>query len=173
VGRNRKFKKAVGALTELTMMLSSRLRPVYMKQLIILFLFFMLSTLAAVGEDLAHEKETGRFWIHGRLSAWNGTPTFRIWVVGTKRILGVTQNPESANSDFPEMPQDLVDVFFAQDSVFGTNIYGDFLVEPLIPDKKGAMRPVRIIAFKKLVVTYGDKLVDAGITLPVVTQSLH
>jgi hypothetical protein len=29
------------------------------------------------------------FNVHGRLSAWNGSPTMRIWRTGTKRILGV------------------------------------------------------------------------------------
>jgi hypothetical protein len=28
-------------------------------------------------------------WIYGRLNAWNGNPTFRIWIVGTSRMLGV------------------------------------------------------------------------------------
>ena len=33
--------------------------------------------------------------VHGRLMAYNGTPTFRIWVVGTKRLLGVHQTQSS------------------------------------------------------------------------------
>ncbi len=37
------------------------------------------------------------FTVHGRLSAWNGAPTMRIWRIGTKRILGVHDGivPES------------------------------------------------------------------------------
>ena len=30
------------------------------------------------------------FTIHGRLRAYNGNPTFRIWPIGTRRIVGVT-----------------------------------------------------------------------------------
>jgi hypothetical protein len=29
------------------------------------------------------------FWVRGRLSAANGNPTFRIWPIGTHRMLGV------------------------------------------------------------------------------------
>lgn len=29
------------------------------------------------------------FSVHGRLSNWNGNPTQRIWIIGTKRVLGV------------------------------------------------------------------------------------
>jgi hypothetical protein len=132
-----------------------------MNRLITIFAFCIFCTLATAEESLAHESENGRFWVHGRLSAWNGTPTFRIWVVGTKRILGVIQDPKSPNSDYPEMPKELMDIFFAQVAIFGTDIYGDFLIEPLAPDEKGAMRPVRVITSKKLVVTYGGKIVEA------------
>lgn len=31
------------------------------------------------------------FKVHGRLSSWNGNPTFRIWPTGTKRMLGVRE----------------------------------------------------------------------------------
>jgi hypothetical protein len=29
--------------------------------------------------------------VHGRLMYYNGTPSFRVWVVGTNRVLGVHQ----------------------------------------------------------------------------------
>src|SRR5438045_754398 len=29
------------------------------------------------------------YWMHGRLSVYNGNPTFRIWQIGTHHILGV------------------------------------------------------------------------------------
>src|SRR5689334_2514264 len=30
------------------------------------------------------------FVVHGRLRAYNGNPTYRIWPAGTRRLLGVT-----------------------------------------------------------------------------------
>ncbi len=103
--------------------------------------------------SLAHEDENGPFWVHGRISPWNGTPTFRIWVVGTKRILGVT------DQDSESIPKSFLDLFLSQTSVFGTKVYADFYVEPLKPDKKGFMRPIRLLKAKKIVVTYDDKVV--------------
>ena len=32
------------------------------------------------------------FEIHGRLSLYNGTPSVRLWPVGTKRLLGVRES---------------------------------------------------------------------------------
>ena len=107
---------------------------------------------------LTHEGENARFWVHGRLSPYNGTPSFRIWIVGTERILGVTDSLDTGQEN-PSMPQALLDVFLAQPDVFGTAIYADFYVEPLRADLKGTMRPIRIVNAKKLVVTYADRIV--------------
>jgi hypothetical protein len=38
------------------------------------------------------------------------------------------------------------------------DIFADFTVEPLAPDKKGHMRPVRIIEVKGLVITKNGKV---------------
>jgi hypothetical protein len=41
------------------------------------------------------------FTVHGRLSVWNGSPTLRIWHIGTNRILGVQDGfppPEEISS---------------------------------------------------------------------------
>ena len=32
------------------------------------------------------------FKVHGRLSNWNGNPTRRIWIIGTKRVLGIRED---------------------------------------------------------------------------------
>lgn len=70
------------------------------------------------------------FKIHGRLSAWNGTPTMRIWRTGTNRILGVHDDimPESLAS---QLNWDL-------------EAYGDYLVCPFSEQKPGAMQSVCI-----------------------------
>jgi hypothetical protein len=69
------------------------------------------------------------FRIHGRLSAWNGSPTMRIWRVGTKRILGV-------HDDDP-LPENL-----AREMDWGVEAWGDFEVCPYTTEKPGAMQTV-------------------------------
>jgi hypothetical protein len=68
------------------------------------------------------------FTIHGRISAWNGTPTYRIWRIGGRRILGV------ANDILPES--------IAANLSWGVEAYGDFLVCPFRRQRPGSMQPV-------------------------------
>jgi len=78
------------------------------------------------------------FQIHGRLAAYNGSPTLRIWHVGTSRILGVHNDilPETIS---PKMDWD-------------TEILGDFLVCPYTRQKEGAMQFVCVESVSKPVV---------------------
>ena len=72
--------------------------------------------------------------VHGRLRAYNGNPTFRIWPVGTKRLLGVTGvHP----GEEPIMPTDL-------DASFDRDIYADFEVCPFTRQEPGVMQRVCI-----------------------------
>lgn len=70
------------------------------------------------------------FKIHGRLSAWNGTPTMRIWRTGTSRILGVQDDI---------MPEDLTSKMDGE-----VDAYGDFEVCPFTKERAGEMRMVCI-----------------------------
>ncbi len=72
------------------------------------------------------------FTVHGRLRAYNGNPTFRIWPVGTKRLLGVTGVKPGQE---PILPRDLP-------CGFDCDVFGDFLVCPFTDDKPGVMRRV-------------------------------
>src|SRR2546430_5308775 len=53
------------------------------------------------------------YWTHGRLSVYEGAVTFRIWKIGTRRMLGVFSGPSHypvrTNEDMenPEFPADL------------------------------------------------------------------
>ena len=71
------------------------------------------------------------FIVHGRLSIWNGTPSLRIWRIGTNRIVGVTTETTPEN----------VSRFWEPDD---TEIYGDFEVCPFTKDKVGEMQMVCI-----------------------------
>jgi hypothetical protein len=82
------------------------------------------------------------YTVHGRLSAWNGTPTGRIWISGSKRILGVLD-------DFP-YPSNL------QEQVgWDVEAWGDFEVCPFTKDRAGAMRMVCVESASH--VTYRDR----------------
>ena len=70
------------------------------------------------------------FSVRGRLSSWNGNPTFRIWPTGTKRMLGVREE-----FDLPPELDRYVGYF---DDV----VYADFLVCPLTAEKPHVMQMV-------------------------------
>jgi hypothetical protein len=75
------------------------------------------------------------FTIHGRLSVYNGAPSYRIWKIGTNRILGIHEGiGESA-----WMPDEIRD-----QAGFGTEVFGDFEVCPLSKKKPGVMQIVCI-----------------------------
>ena len=86
------------------------------------------------------------FTVHGRLAVWNGAPAFRISLIGTKRILGVNGadgEPASATA-IPEA------VRRARTTNF-TEVYGDYRVCPLSPDRPGRMQFVCIDSAANLV----------------------
>jgi hypothetical protein len=68
------------------------------------------------------------FKVRGRLSSWNGTPTYRISRIGTKRLLGVSNDilPESV----------------AANMRWEVEASGDFLVCPFSRERPGWMQQV-------------------------------
>ncbi len=102
-------------------------------------------TLADDSENLACRNDprvVGKcFRVHGRLSNWNGNPTGRIWVFGTKRILGVR--------DDTQLPKALADRLGDFDDV----TTGEFEVCPLTHERKGKMRIVCVAAVSNFKVT--------------------
>lgn len=109
---------------------------------------FWFSVIAAtVWCDAATESispTASRITVHGRLSLYNGTPSFRIWVIGTKRILGVSQAPP----EIPYMPIQLERLVTWENFVFG-----DFTIVAQTKDTPGEMRMVRIVSARNLVIT--------------------
>jgi hypothetical protein len=78
------------------------------------------------------------FAVHGRLSAWNGGPSLRIWKVGTKRILG-------DHDDWP-LPQNL-----AERMGWEGEAWGDFEVCPFTRERPGEMQMVCVESGKNIV----------------------
>ena len=112
--------------------------------LVILFLVLCCNDLAAESGTSCKNgpKVVGPcFVVHGRLSAWNGTPSIRIWRVGTKRMLGVFD--ASGTEDGGETVPASVSKLLAGD-VSATEIYGNYEVCPFERQRLGVMQPVCI-----------------------------
>lgn len=81
------------------------------------------------------------FNVHGRLTLGNGTPSVRIWIIGTKRMLGVVP---SEDESLPEGLRRYID--------FQTRLYGDFEVCPVTKYRSGEMQDVCIRSASNIVV---------------------
>jgi hypothetical protein len=86
------------------------------------------------------------FTVHGRLSVYNGAPAMRIWKVGTKRMLGISEQ-RFAVEGFRNMPE-TIQTQVNQD----VEVFGDFLVCPFTRQKAGEMQLVCVEEGKNLTV---------------------
>jgi hypothetical protein len=82
---------------------------------------------------------------HGRATFGPGTPALRIWLTGTKSMLGVTAGPIADDADEPICPRSMLTD--PTDEVFG-----DFEVCPFTPKRQGHMQMVCVECAKNLVV---------------------
>ena len=74
---------------------------------------------AADTECIANPKRVGACRVvHGRFSLWQGFPPARIWVVGTKKYIGLLR--DSGIDDTP--------TYLERQAFWDNNIYGDFYV---------------------------------------------
>jgi hypothetical protein len=82
------------------------------------------------------------YTVHGRLSGSNGAFAYKIWIVGTHRLLGVDLSAGCV------LPKALDDAVGAQER----EVFADFVVRPLTPDRPGEMRRVCVASAARLVV---------------------
>lgn len=108
----------------------------------------MLTAFDVSAEPATPSKPFACFWVHGRLDAHNGAPAFRIWPLGTKRVLGVVDTMHEADSPgvLPASVQALV-----SPDAFQVDVFGEFHVCPLMRDRPGFMRPVRLKDARRLI----------------------
>jgi len=105
------------------------------------------------GQVFTGEDRNDQFTVHGRLSVYNGSANLRIWIVGSKRMLYI------AGDSTPALER--INKFFGDgDGWFSRDVFADFTVEPVAPDIKGHMRPVRVLAVKHVVVTKDGKVIS-------------
>lgn len=86
-----------------------------------------------------HPQLVGKcFAVRGRMSLWNGNPSIRIWRVGTKRMLGVSEQRFRLESHCNLPPT------IAERIQLGTDLLADFAVCPFTEEKPGEMQLVRV-----------------------------
>jgi hypothetical protein len=85
------------------------------------------------------------FTIRGRLNFYNGGTNFRIWRVGTTRILGLEQS-----DDNPNVPTN-VGAYLQRLFEEGLSLFGDFTVCPLTAQKLGEMQYICVESAANLV----------------------
>jgi len=84
-----------------------------------------------------HPQRSGPpFTVHGALRFYNGSPSFRIWSIGTGRILGISEGRFFLEG-YRNLPKWLEDQARPDSQVFA-----DFVVFPFERDKPGVMRLV-------------------------------
>ena len=81
--------------------------------------------------------------IHGRLAAHNGAPTFRIWIAGTHRQLGVVGRNWQETENGEMLPERIRATFGP--NAFQTDIIADFEVCPITRERPGVMPFVCVV----------------------------
>lgn len=101
------------------------------------------------------ENATACYWAHGRLQEYEGTPAYRLWKVGTRHLLGIYSGPSawggnrlSIDNEDPEFPPNLRKLI--QSGL--VQVFGDFEVCPLEPERPGSMQAACIESAKNLFV---------------------
>ena len=85
------------------------------------------------------------FTIHGRMRFGNGTPSLRIWQVGTSHYLGVTAGKVADDADEPILPKEIIlDAY--------STVYGDFEVCPFTKKNEGALQYVCVESGSSLII---------------------
>jgi hypothetical protein len=143
-----------------------------MRHIAVSFSFALLAIYSASSAKDAQKREipcrtpadtASCYWTHGRLGIYNGTPSYRLWKVGTPRLLGIYSGPSvydgplaskyPLDNESPELPANLSR---AARNAMATkriwpDIYADFEVCPLEPEKPGVMQAACIESAKNIV----------------------
>jgi hypothetical protein len=99
------------------------------------------------------------YWTRGRVRLGNGTPAYRLWKVGTNRLLGIYSGPsidrgKSLDNEDPEFPQNVERVW--KDRI-GRTLWADFEVCPLEPERPGSMQAACIESAKNIFIQKPSK----------------
>jgi len=112
------------------------------------FLLLAIPGFAETGQCESNPKLVGACHeVHRRATFGPGTPSIRIWQIGTKHILGVTAGPIADDADMPICPKEMLKFKTGDEEV-----YADFEVCPFTPERAGKMQMVCVQSMQKLFV---------------------
>lgn len=103
------------------------------------------------------------YWTHGRLAVANGNPSYRLWRIGTHRLLGIYSGPNAfdhqseskytLDNEAPELPSNVDEALWRSVKGGWPNIvYADFEVCPLEDQKPEAMQAACIESAKNITI---------------------
>jgi hypothetical protein len=95
--------------------------------------FVLLALMAGTPYWVMAKSSGPCYKVRGRLSYYNGTPSTRIWIVGTHRMLGIP----SEDAELPANVRPLL-------TNFGDQIFADFVLCPITKKSPGTMRMVLV-----------------------------
>jgi len=95
------------------------------------------------------------YWAHGRLGLYNGNPSFRVWRIGTTKIVGIHSGPgaqsrDAEDGEHPEFPANIEEL--VDQVVDGHRIFADFEICPFAPERRGEMQFGCIESAKHIIV---------------------
>jgi hypothetical protein len=101
------------------------------------------------------------YWTHGRLSVANGNPSYRLWKIGTRRLLGIysgpvafngqAQNKYALDNEGPQLPSNVEDALWRSvNGAWPNVIFADFEVCPLDEEKSEKMQAACIESAKNI-----------------------
>jgi hypothetical protein len=103
------------------------------------------------------------YWTRGRVTLGAGTPAYRMWKVGTKRLLGIYSGPSvdrySHDNEDPEFPANVQRVW--QDRI-GHTLWADFEVCPLEPERPGFMQAICVESAKNIFIQDWTKILEGS-----------
>lgn len=117
-------------------------------------LLILCGSVSAMSPPLSAEKSCREhpqligkcFTVRGRISTYNGNPAVRLWNLGTRRMLGVSEQRFSLPG-YRHIPEDLAKQLNGEN-----NIFGDFLVCPFTRPRPREMQLMCIESAKNIVV---------------------
>lgn len=99
------------------------------------------------------------YWTRGRLSLAEGSPPWRMWKVGTQRMLAIHSGPstwpphDQSGSLDPSFPANLESAYHTDvKDPYLNRVVADFEICPLEPERKGEMQHVCIESAKNIFV---------------------
>jgi hypothetical protein len=83
--------------------------------------------------------------VHGRMALYNGTFSFRIWVIGTHRMLRVVDADGDNFNELTKLPSSLANSLRPyRDNLFQMQAFADFHVCAFTRSKPGVMQSVTL-----------------------------